>query len=212
MDYWRLCDELTVIQAALLIVGEDPAGAQEWVLGWDAEKRPKGFDAAFAALKNAIGANTLPATIRRRSWEQGWNEDPEEGQDMGRDGRGRTIIYEAHPDWGLSTLSVVDLKEWLAKRGFRTGFFFPLATDAPDYLDRTHPRYAPKLAAAVQAWLSVGDASGKSPKQTLEKWLREHAVEFGLTNEDGNPNNTGIEESAKVANWQPGGGAPKTPA
>jgi hypothetical protein len=32
-DYWRLCDELSVIQAALLVVGADPASDQEYVLG-----------------------------------------------------------------------------------------------------------------------------------------------------------------------------------
>jgi hypothetical protein len=25
MDYWRLCDELSVVQAALLVIGEDPS-------------------------------------------------------------------------------------------------------------------------------------------------------------------------------------------
>jgi hypothetical protein len=44
------------------------------------------------------------------------------------------------------------------------------------------------------------------------KWLRENASEFGLSDDDGKPNETGIEETAKVANWQPGGGAPKTPS
>ncbi|WP_186308572.1 hypothetical protein [Paraburkholderia sp. BCC1885] len=49
-------------------------------------------------------------------------------------------------------------------------------------------------------------------KDAIRKWLREHAAEFDLTNEDGNPNETGIDEVAKVANWQPSGGAPKTPS
>lgn len=84
-------------------------------------------------------------------------------------------------------------------------------SDAPDYLDPQNPRYAPKLAAAVRAWQSVTDAGGKHPKQALAKWLREHAAEYGLTDDEGKPNETGIEEAAKVANWQPGGGAPKTP-
>jgi hypothetical protein len=53
--------------------------------------------------------------------------------------------------------------------------------------------------------------SGKSPKQSLTKWLREHASEFNLTDDEGKPNETGIEEAAKVANWQPMGGAPRTP-
>ena len=43
------------------------------------------------------------------------------------------------------------------------------------------------------------------------KWLRENGADFGLSDEEGKPNELGIEECAKVANWQPGGGAPKTP-
>jgi hypothetical protein len=31
LDYWRLCDELSVVQAALLIVGEDPSGTQDYI-------------------------------------------------------------------------------------------------------------------------------------------------------------------------------------
>jgi hypothetical protein len=50
----------------------------------------------------------------------------------------------------------------------------------------------------------------KSPKQALAKWLREHATDFGMIDDDGKPNETGIEEVSKVANWQPTGGAPKT--
>ena len=41
MDYWRLCDEFSVVQAALLIVGTDPSECdpftgsycQKWCLG-----------------------------------------------------------------------------------------------------------------------------------------------------------------------------------
>ena len=32
-----------------------------------------------------------------------------------------------------------------------------------------------------------------------------------LTKDDGNPNQLGIEEVAKIANWSVKGGAPKTP-
>ncbi|QBQ56110.1 hypothetical protein [Nitrosococcus wardiae] len=55
------------------------------------------------------------------------------------------------------------------------------------------------------------DPNGKHPKQALAKWLREHAAEFCLTDDKGKLNEAGIQEAAKVANWQPGGGAPKTP-
>jgi len=116
-------------------------------------------------------------------------------------------------DLAETRVDVSSLKGWLASRGIKTGFFFPEGSDAPDYLDPAHPHYASKLAAAVQAWQAVENSElvGKSPKQMLVKWLREHAAEYGLSDDDGNPNETGIEEAAKVANWQPGGGAPKTP-
>ncbi len=123
----------------------------------------------------------------------------------------RGIIYRARPDWHLTTVQVDDLRAWLSGRGIRTGFFFPTTTDAPDYLDPGNPRYAAKLAAAVRAWQTVTDPNGKHPKLAIVKWLREHAAEFGLTDDEGKPNETGIEETAKVANWQRGGGAPKTP-
>jgi hypothetical protein len=45
-------------------------------------------------------------------------------------------------------------------------------------------------------------------KQALDVWLGLHANEFGLTKEDGNPNETGIQEIAKIANWDTLGGAP----
>ena len=79
-----------------------------------------------------------------------------------------------------------------------------------DFLEPLNPRYAPKLAAAVRAWQAVTDAGKKSPKQALDKWLREHAAEYGLTNEEGKPIETAIEECSKVANWNQMGGAPKT--
>jgi hypothetical protein len=45
----------------------------------------------------------------------------------------------------------------------------------------------------------------------LNVLLRQHANKFGLTKDDGNPNEQGIEEVAKIANWDTKGGAPKTP-
>ena len=51
---------------------------------------------------------------------------------------------------------------------------------------------------------------GKTPKQALDKWLRLNASQFNLSDDDGKPNEQGIQECAKVANWQDKGGAPKT--
>lgn len=203
LDYWRLCDEFTVVQAALLIVGEDPAGTQEWVDQWNPNDRPSGYDAAKAALCHAVLSERLAARIwieQRQTWDS-------IAECM--------VDYEGdEPDWKKTTINLDDLKQWLSSRGLNTGFFFPTKKDQPDYLDPAHPRFAPKLAASVNAWLAMEDASakkGKSPKQALSKWLREHAAEFRLSDEEGKPNETGIEECAKVANWQDKGGAPKTP-
>ena len=82
--------------------------------------------------------------------------------------------------------------------------------ELPDYLDSHHARYAPKLAATVRAWEAVTEPGKLSPKRALKKWLTEHASEYEPLNEKNKPINTAIEECAKVANWQPRGGAPTT--
>jgi len=81
----------------------------------------------------------------------------------------------------------------------------------PGYLDTTHPRYTPKLAAAVKAWLAVTEQPGKTPSQAIRAWLERHASELELIKDDGTLNRTAIEEIAKIANWKPEGGVPKTP-
>lgn len=219
---WCLHDEFTVEQAAALIAGYNPGDiARLLEMGVPAviSSFPKLYPAQ-TALVNAINAGRLIATIRRDARLQGWDEfpnigeatreiKPDDGPHQGE--HGDTVIYRESPDWGKSTVTLDDLRAWLTSRGMKTGFFFPGATDAPDYLDPDNPRFAPKLAAAVRAWQSVTDPGGRSPKQALEKWLREHASEFGLVDDEGNPINQAVEECSKVANWSQGGGAPKTP-
>ena len=62
LDYWRLCDELTVIQAALLIAGDDPSSAQEYVEQWEPAKRPLGYEAAKAAISHALRCGEIEGT------------------------------------------------------------------------------------------------------------------------------------------------------
>lgn len=199
LDFWRLCDELNVIQAALLIAGEDPSSKQSYIENWGPDKRPEGYEAAKTAIKSALLREAVVGKLI-----------PLHHSDInGNEGS----AIEDSVDLKLSRVDVTSLRTWLGTRGLQSGFFFPTATNAANYLDSSHPRYAPKLAAAVNAWLSTDDKSmlkGKSPKQALVKWLREHAAEYRLSDEDGTPNETGIEECAKVANWQEKGGAPKT--
>ncbi|TAL53245.1 MAG: hypothetical protein EPN89_01720 [Methylovulum sp.] len=112
----------------------------------------------------------------------------------------------------MTTIEVDDLKKWLLSRNFKPDFFFGETTSAPDYLDKSHPRYSAKLAATVQVWLAMEDGNlldGKATKTAIADWLKSHYKEFGLVYE-GKINGTGIEECTKVANWNEKGGATKT--
>ena len=230
---WRLADPLNVQQAAALIAGFDPNAVRfnsndaawfENETGLTDSDGISWVQTAFAALVNAINDRKLKAKLRYDAeprYTAGRDNLLERGHWGGEDvaeviGKWpddeEAYVINKEPNLGKTTVAVADLRAWLESAGIRTGFFFPTATDAPDYLNPKNPRYAPKLAATVKAWQAVGTPTGKTPKQALTKWLREHAAEFGLADDEGKPNETGIEEVAKVANWQPGGGAPKTPS
>jgi hypothetical protein len=65
LDYWRLCDELSVIQAALLIVGEDPSSNLGYVEDWDLHERPEGYEAAKTAISNALRSGAIKGKVIR---------------------------------------------------------------------------------------------------------------------------------------------------
>lgn len=214
LDYWRLCEHLSVKQAAFLIVGEDPS---QWTADWvesEPWKLPSGYLAAVSALENAVSSGSIHATIRRLA-NQLWMTLPLNGQRAYFDDGKTEAIDEVPIDWNATRLEVASLKTWLLGRGFSHGFFFPSGVPLAEYLDQDDPAYAPKLAAAVKAWLALrADPNlmrGRSPKQALQKWLNQHAAELGLTGEDGTPMSKAVEDIAIVANWNMTGGAPKTP-
>jgi hypothetical protein len=216
MDYWRLCDELSVIQAALLIADTDPSTDHAYVEGWNVENRPAGYEAAKTAIVNAISGKRLPASIRYSiRYPDHHKDEPNSDETISQDEHGNVLYAKRQPDLILTTVRVEDLRAWLSSRGLKTGFFFPDSVSKPNYLDATHPNYAPKLAAAIEAWVAITSTpeltKAKSVKQALLIWLRSQAGRFGLIKDDGNPNESGIEEVAKVANWETKGGAPKTP-
>jgi hypothetical protein len=240
-DYWRLCDELNATQAGALIVGASPARVRceqktHYLSATADDSTPSAetplFQAAFSAIKNAIGAGTLKATVRHSAREYGEIDAQsdidhaeifdiyKEGSTAGEDEvyvSEHSCFYKPFPDWELTTISVEDLRRWLASRGLSKGFFFPEEKEnQPGYLDEKHPCYAPKLAAAIRAWESVTSNQeqlrGKTPKAALMKWLNQNAASYQLTKDDGTPNSQGVEEAAKVANWKREGGASKTPS
>ena len=119
LDFWRLCDELSVVQAALLIVEVDPSKCMSYVEDWELEKRPAGYAAAKAAICGALQCKNVTGTIIP------FYNDRFDGE----------YKIEGSLDPGKSRLQVGSLKTWLAKRGIKTGFFFPEGSESPDYLD-----------------------------------------------------------------------------
>lgn len=249
---WRLVDPLTIRQAAALIAGYDPNavrfdanGEPSWFENESGFPESNGISrvlTAFKALVNAINARKLKATIRRAAWERGWDEESGEGERFEKNVtileedrleawnvepenvKYRGVIYRVSPDWNLTTAEASDLVVWLEAAGYRVGFFFPTAIDTPDYLDPKHLRYAPKLAAAVQAWQAMEDENlrlGKSAKTAMEQWLESNYKRLGLTHKrssdthgykTGDINKTAVRDAAKIANWEDDGGSPSTPS
>jgi len=204
LDYWRLCDQLSISQAAHLLIGFVPGEVEAMafsgseLLPSSNKRYQTNLLAAQTAITNALKTEKIKGSIK-----------PFEEYDVNGNPIG-FIVGSVNPE--ESSIEVDSLRGWLKQKGFMSGFFFPESVDAPDYLDPSNPRYAPKLAAAINAWLAVTDPGKKSPKQALEKWLREHAAQFGLVDDEGAPVNQAIEDCSKVANWNSTGGAPKTPA
>ncbi len=203
MDWWHLCDRLTVPTAALIVIGEEPTNftnKHDGVVRVFGSEAPDGYWPVFTAIKSALLGKKITGQIV---------ED----------------LHGHEPDiqWEASTVEVESLVGWLKSRGVRRGFLFEESTEAPDYTNPKNPRFSPRLAAAIKAWEAMEDPNlwaGKSPKQAMEQWLESNYKALELVHKSdsskhkykaGDMNKSAIAEAAKVANWEPDGGAPKTP-
>jgi len=204
LNHWRVCDEVTVFQAIMLCLGIDPKNQSSYDIENALNAPP--IPPEYGAYKTALSAALRKGDIQGNNVEITHYIDDEipAGQ------------LEDSTDINESTVNLNSVREFLESKGISEGFFFPPSEPvASNYLDPANSAYAPKLAAAVEAWLAVtNDATalrGKSPKRALKKWLHDNASRYGLIKDDGKPNETGIKEVSKVANWKPEGGANKTP-
>ncbi len=180
----------------MLLIDIEPQGTSEYVEHWVDEQKPAGYLAARRAILSALLKNQVVGAIRHK-----WEEDV-------RGSAGQTEEVDHSASW----VEVESLRGWLDERGFRDGFFSKQEGDAkPGYLDASHPRYASKLAAAVEAWEQYAGDDGKpgTAKQKLVIWLRLNAARFGLVDDDGKLSESVIDEIAKIANWARTGGAPR---
>ena len=202
LDYWHWCEDLSILEAALLCVCIDPSSEiGSNCMNWAPSERPKGFEAAKAAIFNAFFRKMIEGIIV-----------PEYETDINGNSYALSDTVSLH-----SKVNVESLLKWLTTKSIKPEFFFPNATDAPNFLNTKHPHYSSKLAAAISAWQAVSSDpnyqnNGKTIKQNLINWLTSHAAEFGLIKDDGEINNNAIENQVSmVANWDTSGGAPRTP-
>lgn len=231
---WRLAADLSVVDAAVLIVGANPSDfeALRGYSTWDARQTgsysvaedaqaPAGFDAAFAAMRAAILKGNLKAQLTypqdRRSFATDGlriitTADLSRVTINGADGSlpgGHILTFQREPHWGASMLDVDDLKAWLRSRGVTTGFFFAKAEAAPaDFLDPEHERFAPELALAVSAWTGLADQPSfkRGVKAAIEAWI---AANPDAWRGDEPASDSAKERIATVVNWKPKGGMPK---
>ena len=195
LDRWKFLDELNVFQISLLLAGHDPAPLERIPYSEWSDEIVDAVAPYLTSLKSAVRTGRLDTLF------QPWTYDSED------------------IDWTRTLVDVWTLRVWLGKKGMPANFFDlpPLDFGSPLALDDPSSQfYSQKLAAAVAAWTAVTSdparRRGKSPKRAVAEWLTENAAKLGLLNPDGTVNKQGIEEIAKVANWQPNGGAPKTPS
>ncbi|WP_273789555.1 hypothetical protein [Bartonella sp. ML70XJBT] len=206
LELWRLLKKLTISQAALLIAGLNP-GKCRFVNKIEPEKGDIYEGNVLLSLENTANFRAVYHAIVQA------------GKDHRLTIEWSYYNFQDFIDADSSHVPVEDLKEWLLSYGQRPAFFFP-KNDSGDiqdqkyaFQDPNHPRYAPKLAAVVAAWEVVHKAApSKTVKGTLMKWLREHAIQYKLVDDDNLPREKLIEELASVANWETRGGVPKTAA
>ena len=187
---WQHVEVNTITQAACLLTMNNPAKySTRHVLPSDAE-------AMTIAIEQAI-------LLRRLQPFAVWAYDPECGEL-------RAVAEdELSPYLNLSrdsTIRVEDLAAWCDLKGIEHYWPQQSSTDALGNPGMDTARYPIELRAAIDAFEAVSKNSaaiaGRSPRAALVQWLEANKPEIGAN---------ARERIATVANWQPAGGAPKTP-
>jgi hypothetical protein len=102
-----------------------------------------------------------------------------------------------------TTVSVSELAEWCDAKGIPHPWG---SSESDNSWESAVSRFPEELRAAIEAFNAVRTdpavAAGRSAKAMLLEWLKQHKA---------NLSNGARERIATVANWNPQGGAPKTP-
>jgi hypothetical protein len=176
---------------------------------------PSGFRPLLSILLDAIADGTLPAQIAYLTWstydrvrKPAKYINPRPIREI--NGFDKWLI-----DLSMTQIRVADLQDFLNKRPIPNEFLTSGPPAGEAFRHKDHANYSAKLAAAVACWEFLAThpelIRGISVKQAAVNWLTQHAVDYDLLLLNGKPNSQGIDEIAKIVNWQPQGGAPKTP-
>ena len=198
LEHWRGHEKYTLFQAILLYLGVEPVGLSDG----SCEENPK-LKSKYIPVKKrfieAIESSLLHADLKYL-------------KSLASVGPAATKLGADAIDIEKSVVYTKDISAWLRGSDIPSKFFEE--SGQPAYLNPKHERYTPKLAATVNAWLAMNDPAllkRKNPGQALREWLGKHASECLRKKDDKNLfSDTAIGECARVANWKPKGGAPKT--
>ncbi len=193
-DYWKLwkiVDPISIREAARLLAGLNPRPSSNR-MDADREKAAKA-DAYDVALIRAVQSGRLHA-VSALAWEaDGYEHWP----------------VACNPDSGElcneTKISVAKLAQWA--HGCELRHYWPVDSNQPEQGTLDLAAYPVELRAAIEAFDAVRHdtkaTGGKSAKQALAAWLEANKPELTANARD---------RIAIVANWQPVGGAPKTPS
>ena len=187
---WQTVEDLSLDEAAYLISGDDPAPLRH------SRKMPQAASGRWLqAMKISIQSRELPAAqvvVMGYGSLHDYKFIP-----AGAVGAGDVLHT------GLTRISVTDFIEWCmtARVPLPWPFHGRSTKTVADEID-----YPVELQAAINAFQSIradpGAVAGRSVKGALLAWLLANAPELSAN---------ARERVATVANWQPTGGAPKTP-
>jgi hypothetical protein len=203
LDSWRKCPYLTVDEAMNLISGVKP-GTYRFDYGKESQMPPEAVP-IYRALINDIRDFKLCVCFNGI-----------EATDETVLNQLNVVSYDEYLHscwWHQGNLLAEDLKKWLRGKGFPSAFFEIKPANTPDYLNKDLEEHSYKLAAAVEAWEHFYTHGLTNPKKSLkdniEAWLTENANRLNLLYNK-KISKTAIEEVAKIVNWKPEGGAPKS--
>lgn len=193
-EYWKLLDHLTIVQATLMAANLNPSEWEHEIENMRPDDQPKAYTPLKKLILSSVNRGLIAANIVEGYSDEGRNEG--------------TSVHD-------TTIARDVLIEFFSEKGVKSFYFESVEkNNNPGNCEAEY--YSPKLAAANEAWKAVTSEKHRlnktTPKQALEKWLEENASRFSLVNRDGSLNRNGIEEVAKVANWNTKGGAPQLTA